>query len=317
MPAGIDGRRRSSRRQFPSDPGDGTGGDSGDLFGPFRGVLDRFRFQFVETHGVGLDKGRVIEVLSDDHVHQRQEESAVGAGPQGDPLAGPGGHLAKPGVKGHHLGPVLLGSGELLYVGVLDPAEIVPAGGDQVLDVGVVNTGQIAVGRVVGDRAAAVAGRGMAGMVRRAEGRHEVLLVGSDGLRMGSPDQGLRPVFCLQLLQLRGDFLKGLFPGDRFEPALAHPFQRLLQPIRVIKGLQTGVSPGTQPAIAQRMLGMAVDLHRPAVLDRDRDAALDAAHLAQRRHHSGRSTGLGDLPLVKPWQTTLQGDQGSCPRRDL
>ena len=126
---------------------------------------------------------------------------------------------------------------------------------------------------------------------------------------------GLGAVLLLLLLQLRGDLVEGLVPGDLLELALAllaHALHGVQQAVRGVHGVHGGVALGAQRlrAAAEVVagLGIALHVHPAAVLDGAQGGAVGAggtAHLApgvldfDNRLGTFLATGLGQLVFLE------------------
>ncbi len=93
----ADGRSRGFR-ELPGQFDDILGCDPGDLLYPFRGIGSHHipdSFKIFRTVG---NKGFVVEIFLDDHVHQPVEPGNVGTRMRPQPFDGKVGQLDAPGI---------------------------------------------------------------------------------------------------------------------------------------------------------------------------------------------------------------------------
>ena len=275
-------------------------GDARDGSGPSgRELLDMLG-QLIEAEAPVLDEVVIVEILADNDIQERKCEGAVGAGNDGQPVIGMGAqallhganvdnrHAALLGIKA--LGGIALVDGGVL--GVVTPydeqlafVELLGSG------IGGSHVSRTADRHQAREHALGVADSGMQivrGAVhvqetaaKRAE--HRIVLGGQHAVGFGA-------VLLFLLLQLRGDLVERLIPGDLLELALAllaGALHGIQQAVRGIHGVHSRIALGAQrlraAAVVVASLGVALDVRPTSVFDRAQGGAVGAsgaAHLA-------------------------------------
>jgi hypothetical protein len=263
--------------------------------GPLGREGRELRLERVETEPVRLDVRLVVEFLVGDHVHPGQQQRQIGAWLDRQVVLRLARRHGEPRVDNDDGRAAADGVGELLCLGVVHVLAQVGADEHQALrvsDVGALrrpdflSEGQ---GKAHVPRPATL-GEGRRGDVRRSERPDRVLEEGAaDAMREQRDRFGTVP--RLDLLHLPGDHVQGLVPRDR-GPFLLAPArvraanERCLQAVRVEMGPDATGTPRAQPATAQRILRVPLDLPELPLLHVRDGAALPEADVAER----------GDLP---------------------
>ncbi len=238
--------------------------------------------------GVALQERVVDQIVGDQHVQQRHEERAVGAGLDRDPFVGDG------RVAGAHridrdeatAAALELAERHLQRVRVM-----VFGGADHHEELGAVEVGAAEFPEAAADRVDHAGGHvhRTEAAVRRVVGRAELareqagkglhlVAAGEEGelLRVGGAD----------LRQALGQDLEGALPRDRLELAGAartagFAQERLRQARRRDLLHDPRGALGADHALVQRVLGVAVDVAQLAVAQVHADAAAAGAHVAR------------------------------------
>ena len=238
-------------------------------------------------------------------MHQRQDEEAIGARRDADPVIGHGIVARADRVHPDHLGAARLDLADAhldrVAVMVLGHAEdheqlgMVPVGLAE-LPEGAAHRVDTGSGHV--DRAEPA----MRGIVRRAEIlRPEA----GEGLALipAGKEGKLRRVFLAQGRQPTGGDIERLVPADLLElarAARADALQRRPQARGRVDLHDPGAALGTEHALVHRMVAVALDIGHLAVLHVHVDPAAAGAHVARGLPHLVRHLGRGiDSRLVK------------------
>ncbi len=290
------------------------GGQISDRLGPLRRELTHMGSELIEALRVLRHIRRVIEPLRDENVDPGEQESDVGARPNGQPPVGFRGRGRETGIDRDELRAARQAGGEgrdLRGEDVL--TEMGPDQDDELrlLEVDRFRRAQaLAEGERIADipRAAALREGGFRA-VRRTVGLHEGSEeAGPDAVR--EEGNRLRAVFLLDGLELRGEEVERFVPTRPLElafSALPGTQQRVLQPVGVVEEAGACVAARAQAAFGQWVIGIALEPDHLAFRYRSQNTAAPEAHLAVGRD-------LPDASLSTPPRRVRLGRLGG-PRR--
>ena len=272
----------------------------------------------IESGGPLLYVLDVVQVLTDDHVHPRQQQGGVGRGPDREPVIGLGSHARESGVDNDHTGPPPPRIGEVLHDGVPGVLTDVAADQGETLQAAPIDrlvSADSEPGRQLGsllpraqaERRRRFGGIGCAPCLSEVLGEPRIACgVSEDGQRLWS-------VLVPDLEQAGGRVVEGLLPRHFAELAFASlsgPDHRRLEPVRILGKRHPTLAPGAQHAATLGVVGVPVDLL---------DYTIDAPHHdpAPPRAHVAHAEGRGDLatPIPgrldpEPPQTARRGGSG-------
>ena len=245
-----------------------------------------------------LDEGLVVAAFADEQVHPCQQQRQVGAGLDRQPVLGLARRDREARVDHDHRHAPLDRLGELLHLRVVHVLAQVRA--DQHQAAGVADVGRLgradaaAEGQLEADVARAAALRiRRPGVVDDAVALQHVLDEALPEAVVEQRDR-LRAVLGLDLAHALGDVAEGLVPARRpsTPPCRARRRgQRLADAVRVVVRTDGAGAARAQPAVALRILRVALELPQLAVAHVGDAAAAPEAHLAEGgdgRHRAGR-----------------------------
>src|SRR5262249_52938118 len=104
-------------------------------------------------------------------------------------------------------------------------------------------------------------------------------------VRAAQRGDGLGALAVADVRELRGDLVQRLLPVDLLPlvgAARADALERVVEPVRVLVDLDAGGALDAELALCDGVLPVAVEPHRPAVLDLDEHAAVRGTEGAER-----------------------------------
>ena len=273
-----------------------------------------------------LDEGLVVAALADEQVHPRQQQRQIGAGLDRQPVLGLAGGDGEARVDHDHRHAPLDRLGKLLHLRVVHVLAQVRA--DQHQAVGALDVGRLgradaaAEGQLEADVARAAALRiRRPGVVDDAVALQHVLDETLPEAVVEQRDR-LRTVLGLDLGHTLGDVAEGHVPADGLPlllAALADAQQRLADAVRVVVRTDGAGAARAQPAVALRVLRIALELPQLAVAHVGDATAAPEAHLAESgngRHRAGRRRrGLGQALHRRPLRAHRGGAEGGGGNR--
>ncbi|MDT4834220.1 hypothetical protein FQZ97_678540 [compost metagenome] len=274
-------------------------GNAADLGRTRRRPLQRALAQLLPAQRVVGDVVVVEPVVHDEFVHERQRQRGVGAGQQRDVLVALVGGFGLARVDAHQPRAGALGGlgvapeVQVAGDGVAAPDEDELGLGEELdahADLGAqrVDHGFAARHRADG----AVQQRG-AQLVEEAP-VHRFALHQAHGARIAVGENCFR--FRLQSPKMRGDIVQCSLPRDGLEAAAAlgtDAFQGLHEPLGMVIAFDVAGHLGAQHAAGVRVGGVALQLHRHAVLDGGDERAGVGAIVRAGAQHRGGCGGVG------------------------
>ena len=139
--------------------------------------------------------------------------------------------------------------------------------------------GELPHGEIPGGVAGRVAGGSMGEIVGTPQGVHEPERVRLVGLGIVDPEDRFGAVFQEDDVDLLGDLLIGLLPGDRLKPPV-HLFQRGADPIGIVHVMEISVTLGAEDALVAVGLRVAFDPPDAPVFHKGEEGAAIPAPVA-------------------------------------
>ena len=298
--------------ELPSDAADGFRRQVALFFGPLGGIGFQVRLQLFEADRPLGHKGCVVPSLADDHLEHRQDEGHVGTGPDRQPLVGLGSGFGKARVEVDQFALAARALEQVDGIGGDQGLAAVGAGHDDVVAVEDVRRRAGAKGGAeplqIGRQAEGRMAHGVGGAEAFGQLQEEVLLERSLG---GGEHHAGAGVLVRDGLHAARDQVERLLPTGSppfpFAP-LADPDQRVLEPVRIVDDLDSGVAAGAEHAPALDEVRVGIEFVDHAVTHPGDDPAFVDAHAAagedilpgHRRRRSdlaGFGKGTQDLDL--------------------
>ena len=289
----------------PGGPDKELPGYTGDLLHPFRGVLRRQMGKFLKAVDVVLHELLVIELFLDDDVGHTQSQSTVSARFE---LQVDGRLLSEGGLAGVHydkglaLLQLLIEGTVVVHVG----EEGIAAPNHHHLGVDNVGGGNAAEYQPPGHLVGLLAAAALGDVVGASEAGGQALQgrpvpLGKAGHKGHRFRTEVRPV----PLELFANDSVGFLPADGLKlpfAFLAHPFQRVEDPLRVVDILPDACAPGAELALGVGVVHRALRSDDAAILHIGVDAAVGVGI-------ADAAAGFmdGDLPILRGGRFSLQG----------